>query len=231
MKKSLLWAALTAGLLTSLLAASSALAQQPQPQPRAAAQPAARPSGVALLDINAVFKEHPGFKARMAELEERGKQLDNQVKIGRDELKALAEQMKEMREGTPQFKQMEEQLAEKQGSLQVRVQLQKKEFLQMQAKVYQTVYQEIEQEVASIAAANNIAVVLRYSSDPVDAEKPDDVLRNINKQVVYAAAGLDITPYVCQRIKSRAVPGPAPAGYPGGNGTAHPGVPYNGQPR
>lgn len=225
MKKSHLGVALVAGFLTTALFVSLASAQQPQAQPRAAA-PAQRPLGIALLDVNAIFKDHPGFKARMAQLEQTVKTAENQVKAQKDEIRQLAEQLKEMREGSPEYQQYERRLAERQANLQASIALQKKDFLQQEAKIYHSVYQEIEQEVSSFAQAYNIAVVLRYSGDPVDAEKPDEILRDINKSVVYSAQGLDITGQIRDRLKQRMPAGAAPAAYPpAGPNAMRPGVP------
>ena len=42
---------------------------------------------------------------------------------------------------------MEEEIARREADLSVKVQLQRKEFLMREAKIYNTIYQEIEQEV------------------------------------------------------------------------------------
>jgi Skp family chaperone for outer membrane proteins len=213
-KKSYLWVALAAGLLSTVFSAS--MAQQPA-RPAAAPQGNVRPSGIALLDINAIFKEHAGFKARLEQLEQEVKRAESQVKSERDTIKQLSEQLKDLREGSPEFKDLEQRLTERQAAMQVRVRLQQKEFMKQEAKVYHTAYQEIEQEVASVAAAYNIAVVLRYSGDQVDAENPDAILRDINKSVVWSAQSLDLTPIILERLKRRMVPGMTPPAAPGGN--------------
>jgi Skp family chaperone for outer membrane proteins len=180
------------------------------------------------LDVNAVFKEHGRFKAAMNDLEIKVKQAEQQVKQERDTIKNLSERLKDYRAGSPEYKQLEEELAKRQSDLSVQVALQRKEFLQQEAKIYHTVYQEIEQEVQYVAASNGIAVVLRYSGEPVDAEKPDDILRDINKSVVWYSDGLDITPIIKARLCQRPMA-------PGMNQTpppqARPGVPYQPQQR
>lgn len=232
MRKSYVFVAMAASLLAGILSVTIASAQQPRNMGQQ--MPQGRPvGGIALLDVNAIFKEHGRFKAAMSDLEVKVKQAEEQVKQQRDTIKNLSERLKDFRAGSPEYKQIEEDVAKRTSDLQVQVALQRKEFLQQEAKIYHTVYQEIEQEVQYVATSNNIAVVLRYSGDPVDPEKPDDILRDINKSVVWYQAGLDITPILKDRLCRQSM---APAGNPGnGGGQMVPssanrmGVPYNPQ--
>jgi Skp family chaperone for outer membrane proteins len=223
--KSYLLLAMAAGLLATALSFSTASAQT-----RPAAPPAAAPqrpaTGIALLDVNAVFKDHPRFKAMMADLEAKVKGAEEAVKRERDTIKSLSESLKDYQPGSPDYKNLEEQIAKRSSDLQVQVALQRKEFLEQEAKIYHTVYQEIEQQVQYVAAANGIGVVLRYSGDqPGGAETPESILRDINKSIVWSAGGLDITQIIKDRLYARSgVPGAAP-GQPMPS-TARPGVPY-----
>jgi hypothetical protein len=82
----------------------------------------------------------------------------------------------------------------------VRIQLQRKEFLVREAKIYNQVYQEIAKEVEMFAAANGISAVLRVNGDQVDPNDPQAVLQNINRQVVYFSRNLDITGVILDRL-------------------------------
>jgi Skp family chaperone for outer membrane proteins len=204
----------TAGLLAGVLAVSSALAQQRPTAPMMSAQPRPTGNGIALLDVSSIFKNHGRFKAMMSEMEADVKRAEEQMKQERDTIRALSERLKEFRAGSPEYKQLEEQVAKRQSDLSVQVALQRKEFLQRESRIYHIVYQEIEQEVAYVAQQNGIAVVLRYSAEEADGSEPNAVLRDINKQVVWSAPGLDITQMILDRLNGRAMnpavnPGPA----------------------
>jgi Skp family chaperone for outer membrane proteins len=203
-KKSHLWAALAAVLLSSYLS-SLASAQAP-----------ARPSGgpaIALLDISYVFKNHTRFKGMMEDMKADVERAENQVKAEKEAITKLAERLQEFRKGAPDYKQMEEELAKRQADLSVQVQLQKNEFLQREAKIYHTVYQEIWQATDYYCKQNGVDIVLRFNGDPVDVDRPDSVLAHINKPVVWYQKNLDITPVVLQDLNRTAI-NPSAAGRP-----------------
>lgn len=215
------------GTLVSAVVAACVLAWASGDRPAAAQQPAMAPvvaaapggTAIAVLDVSYVFKNHARFKTMMQQMQAQVEAAEQEVKKEREQLKQLAERLEEHRAGTPDYKQLEEQLARKQSDLNTKIQLQKKEFLQQEAKVYHTVYQEMMQEVDYYAATNGIGLVLRFNGDPVDAQKPEDVLRQINQPIIWFPKGRDITPEVLARLNRPAVnPGlstPQPASRPG----------------
>jgi Skp family chaperone for outer membrane proteins len=109
----------------------------------------------------------------------------------------------------------------------VRIQLQRKEFLIREAKIYYQVYQEIVKEVEMFAAANGISTVLRISGDQVDANDPQQVLANINKQVIYSSHNMDITGAILDRLNRD---GGRPAAQDPRNASRPIGVPGPNQP-
>jgi Skp family chaperone for outer membrane proteins len=71
----------------------------------------------------------------------------------------------------------------------------RKEFLEREAKVYYQTYLEVVDAVKYYAKRQNIGLVLRFNGEPVDPNRRDDVLREINKPVVVQDQ-IDITPDV-----------------------------------
>jgi len=105
--------------------------------------------------------------------------------------------------GSPEYKQLEEIVARRRADLEVQLRLQNKEFAVKESGIYHAVYQEIEQEVGYFAAQSGITAVLRFNGDPVEGENPNEVLRNVNKQVIWFAQGLDITPDILERLNRK----------------------------
>lgn len=205
-------------LVVFSLAVLSAFAQQ---RPGVGMQPQAGP-GVALLDVNRVFKNHARFQQMMADMKTDLQAEEEAVKKERDGIAGEVEQLKQLKSGSPDYKEREQRVATRQADLNVRLQLKRKEFLLREAKMYHAVYQEVEQEVRYYASAMGIAMVLRYNGESVDPDNPEDVLRNISKPVVCFAPGMDITDVIIQQLNRRA------GGAPGNNSmTRRPtGVPY-----
>lgn len=180
-------------------------------------QPQAGP-GIALLDVNRVFKNHARFQQMMADMKTDLQAEEDAVKKTKEDIVSEMEQLKQLKSGSPDYKEREQRVATRQADLNVGLQLKRKEFLLREAKMYHSVYQEIEQEVRYYASQMGIAMVLRYNGDTVDPDNPEDVLRNISKPVVCFAPGMDITDVIIQQLNRRA----------GGNNnmTSRPGVPY-----
>jgi Skp family chaperone for outer membrane proteins len=170
--------------------------------------------GIALVDVNYIFKNHPRFKSMMDDLKGDIDRAEQRWKTEAEKIKHDSERINDYRAGTQEYKIIEEEAARKMSDMQVRVKLEQKEFLQREAKVYFNVYTEIMQEVQYYCSVNNIGVVIRFNGDPINVEKPDDVLRGVNQQVVYYSKELDITPAILNRLgpKPKANTTPAPVG-------------------
>lgn len=185
-------------LAAGLFAARAQSQQQPAAPPAAGLQPG--PANIAFIDVNKVFKNHTRFNMMMTEMKAELDNAEASIKRERDSIKSLMQKLEGFKPGSPEYKQLEEETARRQSELAVSVQLQKKNFLQQEAHNYYTVYTEMMQEVEYFAANNGVAMVMRFNGDPVDMQKPDDVLREINKPVLWFPAGCDITGFIIERL-------------------------------
>jgi Skp family chaperone for outer membrane proteins len=212
------WAVAAVALSLSLFVG---LAQAQGPIASAAGQPMGGPR-MALLDVSRVFKNHARFKGMMEDMKADVERAEAQVKTEREAIGKLAERLQEFRKGTPDYNQMEAELAKRQADLSVQVQLQKNEFLRREAKIYNAVYQELWQATDYFAKQHRIDMVLRFNSEPVDVERPDSVLQFINKPVVWYDSGLDITEAILQELNRNAPAAADRSGQPPRSG-----VPFN----
>jgi Skp family chaperone for outer membrane proteins len=206
--KSRVFAAAAATVLAAGLLVCEARSQGNvgQPMMASAAAPAAGPmtaGPVALLDVSRIFKQHARFNGMMEEMKAHVQKVEAWVKSEKDAMREKAEQMKDLQSGSPEYKNLEVELAKRQSDLQLQMQIQRKDLMQQEAKIYFNVYNEVQQEVEAVAAARGFVIVLRFNGDQVDVEQPDDVLRDINKSVIWFNRGVDITDEVLARIASR----------------------------
>ena len=202
------------------------------PQAQPAGAPAARPAaaaptqvginGMAVVDVAYIFKNHARFKQQMEGMKAKVDAAEEQVKKAQADMKQMVEQIKAFQPGTPEYKRIEADLTKKQADLQVQVNLQKKDFMEQEGKIYYAVSVEVEDAVKRLATKYNIALVLRFNGDQVDASNRDDILRNINKPIVFYDPRMDITPYILQDL-NRPTVGTGPVGVrPSGTGAAPP---------
>jgi Skp family chaperone for outer membrane proteins len=214
-KNSLRCAALATSLALAF-AATAAVAQVPVARPPVGTQsPQVRPQtaaptggAVAVIDISKIFKEHRGFRAKLEDMKKDVAAAETSLKAERDEMKKVADQAKQFTVGSPDYKRAEERLATMQAQLQLRVNLQKKEFMDKEAHIYYEVYTQIEKEVADFARRHGISLVLRYNDIDMNPEVRENVLAGVNRAVVYQN-NIDITFDILDRINPRNA-GPIP---------------------
>jgi Skp family chaperone for outer membrane proteins len=161
---------------------------------------------VVLLDVSYIFENHPRFKQMMQDMKRDVQRAEEDVKREREQIRKGYEDLERFK-GTAEYKAREEELAKQQNDLNLRIQLQRKEFVQREARIYYNVYQEIQQEVDYYCKQNGVDMVLRFNGDPVDVERPDSVLAFINRPVVWYARERDITPVILEiLVKHRGDP-------------------------
>ena len=182
------------------LVSVSAFAQAP-------AQPAGPAVHVAVVDVGYIFKNHARFKSAMDKMKDEVMSAENGLKAERDRINGLMEQLKGFNVGTPEYKRLEAEIAKAQGDFNVNAQLQKKDFMEREAKVYLQVYTEIERAVSQFARENGIAVVHRFDGEPVDDSDRNKILGSITKPIVYHDPQVDITPDILRMLNGSPVAG------------------------
>lgn len=182
---------------------------QPQYQPSvapAAAQPAMQPrvmTPVALLDVGRILDESSRMKATKQALQADVQNTDAAFGKEQDAIRKLQEGLGQLRQGSVEYKQLEEQIAKRISDLQVNAKLKRKELGERQSQALYTAYKEIEQEVQSIASERGIVMVLRIASGDVPQENLEAVYAYAGKNVVWFNRGLDITDEVLSRLERR----------------------------
>ena len=192
------------------VSASAQAPVRPITTPAAApATPAARPASpavhAAVVDVGYIFKNHARFKAEMDKMKDQVMAAENGLKAEQERIKGLIDQLKGYNAGTPEYRKFEGEVAKAQGDFSVNAQLQKKDFMDREAKVYLQVYGEIERAVSQFARENGIAVVHRFDGDPVDATDRNRILGSITKPIVYFDPQIDITPQILKMLNGASV--------------------------
>ena len=196
------------------LVPSAASAQGAAPAAAAPRAAAATPaSHTAVIDVGYIFKNHARFKTAMDKMKDEVLAAENALKAERDRINGMMEQLKGFNVGTAEYKKLEAEVAKAQGDFNVNAQLQKKDFMDREAKVYMQVYAEIEQAVSQFARQHGIAVVHRFDGDPVDASDRNRILGNITRPIVYHDPQVDITSDILRMLNTTPVAG-APAAQP-----------------
>lgn len=235
MRLSLQSAAAAAILVTLCGLSASAWAQVAQSGARPAAAPAAAPMGtnVAVIDIALIFKHHDRFNGQMNDIKREIEQFEAYVRDQQKTIKARAEELQSFNATSPEYKSREADLARTQSELQVKIGLERKNFLEREARVYYHIYKEIEKSVETFASRARIGLVLRFNSEEMKEDDRASVLQGVNRAVVFHQ-GLDITPFIISDLNRRPFnPNDKPAGpgLPSAGAAPAAGSPGAAQPR
>ena len=196
-RKRTLLATLVAAALTTFGLVDAQVPNQAAPQ-QAGPNPAgsnASKYNVAVVDISYIFKKHARFKSTMESMKKEMETIETELKADREKIGQQEQQRNQYNVGSAEYKKMDEEIARQMAEFNLKMGKLRKEFLEREAKVYYQTYLEVVDAVKYYAKRQNIGLVLRFNGEPVDPNRRDDVLREINKPVVVQDQ-IDITPDV-----------------------------------
>jgi Skp family chaperone for outer membrane proteins len=183
-KTSLISASLVA-VLAAGAAASLAFGQAGGPGPNG--------QNIAVIDVGTIFEKHVRFKAQMDQLKAEIDRTENQWKAEAKEINGLIEQIKAMKPDSPDYHKLESEAARRQSDFNVNKALRNKELMERQGKIYFATYREVEDAVKDFCQRYNVALVIRYNAKPIDSNDPQEILRGIQRPIVYVDKRYDIT--------------------------------------
>jgi Skp family chaperone for outer membrane proteins len=186
--------------MRTLLAITAALAlmfgsftvQAQAPNPAGAN---AEKHGIAVVDVSYIFKQHARFRATMDAMKKEMEGIETELKGDRDKIAQTEQQRNTFNPGSAEYKQYDEEVARMMADFNVKMTRLRKDFLEREAKVYYQTYLEVVEAVGYYAKRHNIGLVIRFNGEPVDPNRREDVLREINKPVPWQD-NIDITPDV-----------------------------------
>lgn len=188
MRKFLSWATLVAGLASIHFAASHAAAQQrPAPQ-------------IAVIDLMYIVNQHLRFKQMSADLQRDIEAAENEFRANSAQLQKMAERADGLNRGSPEYKQVEEDVAKRQSELKLQVNLLKRDFAEREAKMWYSVYKEIRDQVQTYAEKHGIVLVIQFNGERADESDPATYKNEIYRAVLYNHPSIDITPIILDAV-------------------------------
>ncbi|MDZ4658802.1 MAG: OmpH family outer membrane protein [Bythopirellula sp.] len=182
--------------------------------------------GYAVVDVTYIFKNFTKFSSQMEGMKTAMEAADSQLKADRDTVASKEQAREQYNPGSPEFKQVDEEIARLKAEFQLKAGKIRRDFLEREAQVYYSTFMEVSNAVQYYAQQHNIGMVLRFNGDSIDPNNREDILRAINKPVVFQN-NVDITPDVLALLNrggapgSGSVPGGSPAAPAGNLGTAN----------
>lgn len=168
--------------------------------------------GIAVVDVSYIFKEHVRFRATMDSMKKEMENIEAQLKADRDRIAQTEQERNRFSPGSAEYKKLDEEVARMMAEFNLKMTRLRKDFLEREAKVYYQTYLEVVEAIGYYAKRHNIGLVIRFNGEPVDPNRREDVLREINKPVPWQD-NIDITPDVLallNRDNATARPAAAP---------------------
>jgi Skp family chaperone for outer membrane proteins len=197
-------------VLNSLCSVTSA--QQTAP-PQMGPSANAPKYGYAVVDVTYIFKNYAKFNQQMEQMKTAMEGADTQLKADRDAVASKEEMRQQYNPGSPEFKTVDEEVARLKAEFQLKAGKIRRDFMEREAQVYYSTFMEVSNAVQYYAQQHNIGMVLRFNGDSIDPNNREDILRAINKPVVFQN-NVDITPDVLALLnRGGTIPGgTVPAG-------------------
>jgi Skp family chaperone for outer membrane proteins len=169
--------------------------------PQTQAQAPSRPAGttVAVIDLDAVFRDNLQLKTQLDKLKADMQEAEATVRAERKKIETLAEQLKTLKPGSPDYEAMEKRFASMNADIQVKMRQKSRELLEREAQLRYDTYQHVLAAVSSFADQYNIQLVIRFSREEIDPTTPRSVQMGLARPIVYQRQ-LDITDHIVRLV-------------------------------
>ena len=154
---------------------------------------------VAVLDVAKVFKANTTFEKRMENIKSEADALKAQIQKEQDSIRARAQEVAQYEVGTPERNQLEGKIEQDQASLRTKARQAETDLLNREAKIYYETYQQMQETVAKLAQQYGISLVLRFDSEEIDPTNRPEVIKGVNRAVVFHHK-LDLTKMVIENL-------------------------------
>jgi len=154
---------------------------------------------VVVLDVAKVFKANAEFDTKMKQIKSEAEQYQASFKAEQEKLQLDAQQLQGMEANSDQRFQLEGQLEQRSTALKTKARQAETELLTKEAQAYYETYQRMQKVVGSMAEQHGIVMVLRFDSEEIDPNNRADVIKGVNRAVVYHKQ-LDITDEVIRAM-------------------------------
>jgi Skp family chaperone for outer membrane proteins len=154
---------------------------------------------VAVLDVAKVFERNNVFNQRMEAIKKEAEDFKASMESEQNSIRSDAERLGEFTPDSREYRDLESQLEQRTLELRTRARQTNTDMLNREAKIYFDTYTQMQAVLASISQEYNIGLVIRFDSGPIDASNRGEVVKGVNRNVVFQK-NLDLTTMVIERM-------------------------------
>lgn len=157
---------------------------------------------VTVLDVAKVFEQNKYFSDKMEQIKSEAGSLKESIQERQRKIQQDAMAVQDLEVGSDTRNQRELELEQRQTALRTEARQKEQDLLNREARIYYETYETMQDVVTKVAQENNIALVLRYDSTPIDKTNRNEVIKGVNRTVVYHKQ-LDLTKLVSETLNTR----------------------------
>jgi Skp family chaperone for outer membrane proteins len=148
---------------------------------------------IAVVDVSYIFKNHARHQQMIQSMKTEMTTTEAELKADGERIRQKEEQRNTFQAGSKEYKDLDEQLASDVAQFKLKMDRLRKSFMEREATMYYAAYGDVSNSIQDYAVRHDIAIVIRYNGDKADPNRREDVLREINKTVMFQNQ-IDITP-------------------------------------
>jgi outer membrane protein len=161
------------------------------------------PAKIGLVDMAKIFKEYDKFNTLREELKsEMQVQLDQAQKIAAN-AKKVSEELALLKRGTTQYITLEQKLARLSSDFETKRKLAQANYVRREADIFAEVYTESTEIITLYAKHFKYTLILRFNSEPVNAEDPKSLATSLNKLVIYNRPSDNLTSAIISHLNKQ----------------------------
>lgn len=156
---------------------------------------------VAVVDLGTVFETHPSFVSSMDQLKAEMSKYEQDHRKQQESMVTEFKQLRQMNSNSDEYRAKEIQLSRSSANLDIQKKLKAREFMQKEASIYYSTYNDVRVKINNFCKQNTIALVVHYNSAKMDLNNPKSIMSRINSNVIFArkvGGNIDITQTVQQ---------------------------------
>jgi outer membrane protein len=161
------------------------------------------PHKVGLIDIGHIFNNYDKLKMLREEFTADLQDSENQAKAKVQRIQELQKEMKQFNEGTPEYAQREKDFAKLTSDYEAFRKVTQRDLQRKEAKVYHTVYLEVQDVVDRYCEKFGFTLVLRFSRDELNSADPQKLAQGLSRTVIFHRSSEDLTDAVLKYLNTQ----------------------------
>jgi Skp family chaperone for outer membrane proteins len=155
---------------------------------------------VAIVNVDKVFRAYKPLQDKLAPLKADVQEFEKTVQLKQVELETVQQKLVRASPDSGEGPKLQQQFIKLQAELRGLIEKERKSFAKREAKIHADVYREMEEQVKKLCKARGIKLVVRQSDGALDDEKVEEVLKALNRNIIYAE-DLDLTDAVIKAME------------------------------